>query len=136
MVESGIHGCTYHLCPITDPNPPSNCLNLRNLTVDDFVTDVVSAVQFLQREWGNVIDPNAISLVGHSEGCSVAPYAASRVRVKSIVQLMGIGVPIDIVLTNQAKNGVVSFGAGASICQKTNGSSNVCAIAYVGITAE
>lgn len=87
LKQSGIPGCKYDLC---DERISTNCVNLVKLSVTDFVVDAVNAVKHLQANWPS-IDANDITLIGHSQGCSVVPYAALQVPgVKRIVQLAGI----------------------------------------------
>ncbi len=60
-------------------------------TTEDFATDVVEAVKYLQKR--NDINPTQIGLLGHSEGGIVAPIAATKYPDISFIILMaGTGV--------------------------------------------
>lgn len=54
----------------------------------DLVDDAESAVQFLKQQ--DEVDPDNIILVGHSEGCVIAPALNQRLPVQGIVLLAGI----------------------------------------------
>jgi len=115
---SGIPGCHYELC-----NRPGqdNCVDFLQLSVNDFVTDASNAVKYLQKNWPS-IDKDDITVIGHSQGCSAAPYVANQVAgVKRVVQLAGIGVPIDEVLIGQLGTTISSYSTGLGICKATNG---------------
>jgi hypothetical protein len=86
LAVSGIPGCHYALC-----NKPGqkNCVEFDQLTVTDFAADAANAVQYLQQNWPS-IDKDDITVIGHSQGCTVAPYVANAVSgVKRVVQLAG-----------------------------------------------
>ena len=69
-------------------------------TSADFVTDALAAVAFLKAR--NGIDPDAIGLIGHSEGGLIAPVAATRSDdVAFIVLMAGPGVPGEQILNRQ-----------------------------------
>lgn len=119
--QSGIPGCSYNLCVAGNTQ---NCLELDKISVTDFVTDAANAVRYLQASWPS-INAEDISLIGHSQGCSVVPYAATQVPgVQRIVQLAGrgyanvdlfdsgIGIPIDQVMVGQVEGMVSSFSTG------------------------
>eukprot|EP01126_Amoeba_proteus_P008900 TRINITY_DN1337_c0_g1_i3.p1 TRINITY_DN1337_c0_g1~~TRINITY_DN1337_c0_g1_i3.p1 ORF type:complete len:303 (+),score=48.81 TRINITY_DN1337_c0_g1_i3:347-1255(+) len=123
--ESRVAGCSYELCPLDGSSDDGSCVNLPKLSVNDFVTDASNAVKYLQRNWPS-IDPHDITLIGHSQGCSVVPYVAKQVSgVKRIIQLAGIGVPIDRVIEEQLSNSNHSYTIGINICKATNGSTEV-----------
>lgn len=103
VVQSHVPGCTYELCPIESDSPQDGCVDLRKLSVTDFVLDAANAVrvpndhatpgshfiQFLHKNFPN-IDSADTTLIGHSQGCSVVPYVAQQVSgVTKIIQLAG-----------------------------------------------
>lgn len=66
-------------------------------TTDDYVTDALAAVRFLQMQPN--IDPRRIGIAGHSEGGIIAAMAAAKApdEVAFIVMLAGTGLPgIDV----------------------------------------
>jgi len=85
------------------------------------VIDAATAVNYLRNNWNTVIDVDRISLIGHSQGCTVAPYVANYVPVKSIVQLMGTGVSLDIIMVKQYQALYELYENGYDICVATNG---------------
>eukprot|EP01126_Amoeba_proteus_P008899 TRINITY_DN1337_c0_g1_i22.p2 TRINITY_DN1337_c0_g1~~TRINITY_DN1337_c0_g1_i22.p2 ORF type:complete len:137 (+),score=19.23 TRINITY_DN1337_c0_g1_i22:347-757(+) len=92
--ESRVAGCSYELCPLDGSSDDGSCVNLPKLSVNDFVTDASNAVKYLQRNWPS-IDPHDITLIGHSQGCSVVPYVAKQVSgVKRIIQLAGTNLQL------------------------------------------
>jgi uncharacterized protein len=65
--------------------------NFFTATTVDFMTDALSAVEYLKSR--KEIDPNKIGIVGHSEGGMVGPLAASNSdNVKFVVMLAGPGM--------------------------------------------
>ena len=60
-------------------------------TTEDFATDVISAVAYLQAR--KEIDKDRIGLIGHSEGGIIAPMVANRSRISFVVSLAGTGIP-------------------------------------------
>ena len=69
----------------------------------DFVEDALAGVAFLRTR--KEIDPRRIGLVGHSEGGIVAPRAAAKsLDVAFIVLLAGVGVPMEDLLLQQARD--------------------------------
>jgi len=109
-------GCSYLRC--TDPGQ-MNCVNLTIADPTDLVIDTVSAVNFLRTNFRNLIDPNGISLIGHSQGCTVAPYVANMVPIKKIVQLMGTAMSLDVLLVKQFYASIALFQTGYDICHAT-----------------
>lgn len=76
--------------------------NVRESTSDDFAGDALAAVRLLGER--PEIDPQAIGLVGHSEGATVAALAASRSSdVAFIVLLAGTAVSGEATLLAQAE---------------------------------
>jgi len=132
--QSQIPGCNYDLCPINDDEPadkqsqnvPGACVDLRLLSVTDFAIDAANAVQFLRNNYPS-IDKTDITLIGHSQGCSVVPNAAALVGagVKRIIQLAGIGITIDSVLIAQAEVLSDTFASGEKICNWTGGNPQI-----------
>jgi pimeloyl-ACP methyl ester carboxylesterase len=79
-------------------------------TSEDFATDVESAVAFLRRH--ERIDPDRISLIGHSEGGIIAPMVASKdKRIAFIVLLGGSGMKGEDLLHLQSELVLRSSGA-------------------------
>ena len=66
------------------------CANLYNTTVYDFVDDATSAASYLQNTAG--IPPAAMTVVGHSQGCSYVAEVAARTGSPNVVMLEGVGV--------------------------------------------
>lgn len=82
-------------------------------TARDFAADVASAVRLLRSR--PEIDPNAIGLIGHSEGGIVAPLAAAESDdVQFIVLLAGTAVRGDSLLFAQGALIARAMGASAS----------------------
>jgi len=96
-------------------------VDLMQLDPNDMIIDAVSAVNFLRNNYADKIDPEAISLIGHSQGCTVAAYTAARIPVKKVVQLMGTGVSLDKILLKQIQALIEVYQTGFDICQATNG---------------
>jgi uncharacterized protein len=71
-------------------------------TTEDFVTDALSAVEFLRTR--KEINHSKIGLIGHSEGGMIAPMTAVQSdNVAFIVLMAGIGVPGDSILYLQGE---------------------------------
>ena len=74
--------------------------DFKTATSADFATDVESAIIFLKTR--KEINEKKIGLVGHSEGCLIAPMAASKSKdVSFIVLLAGTGIQGDKLLLLQ-----------------------------------
>jgi pimeloyl-ACP methyl ester carboxylesterase len=74
---------------------------VKTATTEDFAGDVLAGVEFLKNR-GKPIDPHKIGLIGHSEGGTIAPMAATRSSdVAFIVMMAGTGVPGDEILMAQ-----------------------------------
>jgi pimeloyl-ACP methyl ester carboxylesterase len=81
-------------------------VNFTLLTLEDFVIDAVSAMQFLASQPS--VDGSNLVVMGHSQGCTVAPLAALRVpAVTKVVLLEGIGRNIADVMIRQFQVTVV-----------------------------
>ncbi|MCP4834142.1 MAG: alpha/beta fold hydrolase [Phycisphaera sp.] len=66
----------------------------------DFAGDVAAGVSFLRRQ--SDIDPEAIGLIGHSEGGMIAPLvAAEDPGIAFVVMMAGPGIPVDELLLLQ-----------------------------------
>jgi uncharacterized protein len=79
-------------------------------TTEDFAGDVLAGVAYLKTR--REIDPKRIGLIGHSEGGYVAPLVATRsTEVAFIVLLAGPGVPIAVLLREQARLLLEASGA-------------------------
>jgi dienelactone hydrolase len=105
IAGNGVPGCSYPVCPLNDPSPPSNCLDLNTFTAWDLVLDASEAVQFLASL--DKVDGQNITVMGHSEGVTIVPYVANNNTnsVKQMVLLSGVGVPMtDVVLDQLAKS--------------------------------
>lgn len=97
------------VCHDISPYPTSGCLSAAWVRFDDFVSDAFSALSFLVSETrdGPMVDSRQITLIGHSQGCTVASIVGSlidqllpQVRIANLVLLAGVGVPAgDIVVT-------------------------------------
>lgn len=71
-------------------------------TSDDFAGDVLAGVAYLKSR--KEIAPQAIGLLGHSEGGIIAPIVASRApEIAFIVLLAGTGLPGDAILERQGQ---------------------------------
>lgn len=72
-------------------------------TTADFATDTEAAFEFLSGHPG--IDPERISLIGHSEGGMIIQMVASRNKhVRSIISMAGPGIACDQLLLQQIKD--------------------------------
>ena len=72
------------------------------IQLQDFVSDAHSAVDFL-RSGVTGLPLRSVSLVGHSQGCTVAAIVAKqRGDIRSLVLLNGAAVPLDQVFGNQS----------------------------------
>jgi len=85
---------------------------------DDLAGDVLAEIEYLAKR--KEIDAKKIGLIGHSEGSSVGPLAASRSnRVAFVVMLAGMGVTGEEVLLKQGELVVRSQGLGdAAVAQQ------------------
>jgi hypothetical protein len=80
-------------------------------TTADFATDALAAARFLRSRPG--IDPDAVGIIGHSEGGLVGPaVAAESSAVAWIVMLAGPGVPGEEILNAQIEK--ISRASGSS----------------------
>lgn len=69
-------------------------------TTEDFVSDALSAVSFLEHRGD--INPKQLGLIGHSEGGTIAPMVAVQTQAVSfIVLLAGTAVPGEVLLPDQ-----------------------------------
>jgi len=66
-----------------------NCFNASNLEYSDFVDDAANAVAMLRSRTD--IDGDDLTIVGHSQGCNLAPYIADTVTASKVLLLMGFG---------------------------------------------
>lgn len=84
-------GCTVSPCAYLRCNATvtTNCFNLANIGLDDLITDAVSATSFLRGRTD--IRASDVTIIGHSQGCTVASTVANRVPVKRVIRLMGVG---------------------------------------------
>ncbi|WP_298520715.1 S9 family peptidase [uncultured Kordia sp.] len=88
--------------------------NFSAATSFDFANDVEAAMEYLQTR-SDVVDPNKIGLVGHSEGGLIAPIVAARNnKVAFCVLLAGPGVDGKEVLLTQGKRAAELEGYPAS----------------------
>ena len=92
-------------------------------TMEDFVTDALAAVAYLKSR--PELDPQAIGLVGHSEGASVAPMASNRTDdVAYVVLLAGMGMKgrdlleLQLVVINRASGAPEAVTQQRSTLQK------------------
>jgi alpha/beta superfamily hydrolase len=69
-------------------------------TSADFAGDASAAVKFLKSR--DKINPEAVGLIGHSEGSLIASIAANQEDVAFIVSLAGPGVPGDELIYRQS----------------------------------
>lgn len=81
-------------------DPPSPCINITNISYNDFVADAISAVQFIATEFAYITAQNIIP-VGHSQGASIVPWVADYMNLTTAISLMGTGIPIDEVIMYQ-----------------------------------
>lgn len=81
----------------------------RDATYDALVGDMLAAVAMLKKR--SDIDGTMIGVMGHSQGASIAPIAASRSKdVAFVIMLCGIGTPGDEVMFTQKKLIMQSLG--------------------------
>ena len=85
--------------------------NFAEATEDDFVADTLAQIDHLRGR--PEIDPQRIGLIGHSEGGVIAPRVAVKsTHVAFIVQLAGVGVPMDELLVRQGRDIAAVMGVG------------------------
>src|SRR6056297_142292 len=71
----------------------------KNLTIDRYVNDLISIVQYAKEEKGF----GEIYLLGHSEGSLIALIALQQINAKGFISLAGAGSPADEILKDQLK---------------------------------
>lgn len=77
-------------------------LDPKTITTSDFVTDILSAIDFVQTR--PELDGNRVILVGHSQGSTLIPLAAQqRPQVKALISLAGPTTPVDTLLADQVR---------------------------------
>jgi dienelactone hydrolase len=87
----------FNGCADNDYPAPSE-----NVTVEDFLNDVMAAVDHLQSL--PEIDPMRVSLIGHSEGGAfVIPVMAERTELRSGVMLAAPFKPFDAIIDDQTE---------------------------------
>ncbi len=92
--------------------------DFKTATTEDFVTDVLSAVDYLQTR--KEINPEKIGLIGHSEGGLVAPLAAvNSDKIDFIVLMAGPGLTGEEILKMQTKLIMKANGLSDSFIQKS-----------------
>jgi alpha-beta hydrolase superfamily lysophospholipase len=80
-----------------------NQLDLKEITVNDFISDIHSAIDFVKTQ--PKIDTNCISLLGHSQGANLLPIvAAQRSDLQSLISLGSPSSTIDSLLAIQFRN--------------------------------
>lgn len=78
-------------------------IDLKSITLDDFITDIHSAVDFVKTQ--PKIDTNCISLLGHSQGSNLIPIVAlNRTDIQSLISLGGSSSRIDSLVAMQIRN--------------------------------
>merc|ERR1712096_320748 len=82
-------GCHNTLCVASGQK---NCLNVTNLQFTDFIQDAQNAVAALRAD--PRVNPADVTVVGHSQGCTIAPYVANEANLSKVVLLMGGGSDI------------------------------------------
>ena len=81
----------------------SQTLNVPEILVSDFVIDIESAINFSKSR--SEIDENNMFLIGHSQGSSLIPIAASNSpEIKGLISLAGPTTPIDSLLPEQIRH--------------------------------
>jgi pimeloyl-ACP methyl ester carboxylesterase len=89
-----------------------------NDTSEDYATDVAAGVAFLKAR--KDIDPNAIGLVGHSEGALIATLVASKdPSIACLVFLAGPGLPGREVIVEQARAIALASGETPEAAEET-----------------
>lgn len=77
-------------------------LNPLEITQDDQIKDIISAVKYLQTR--NEIDQSKIFILGHSEGGTIAPVAASQLpNIAGVIIMASPSIPIDYLFVEQLK---------------------------------
>ncbi|MFN2567159.1 MAG: alpha/beta hydrolase family protein [Gemmatimonadaceae bacterium] len=71
------------------------------LSQEDQVSDIVAAVSYLERR--PEVDAQRIFVVGHSEGASIAPVAASRASVRAVVGAAALAFAVDSLVLAQLR---------------------------------
>jgi len=78
-------------------------LNVPEILVSDFVIDIESAINFSKSR--SEIDESNIFLIGHSQGSSLIPIAATNsMEIKGLISLAGPTTPIDSLLPEQIRH--------------------------------
>jgi len=105
-------GCLTQLC--LKPGQ-ANCLNATRITFDDFITDAISSVSTL-KQWG--ANPDRITVIGHSMGCTIAPIAAASTNANKTVLLMGSAIDIGTTLMRQLSQNLIDYSTfvNSSVC--------------------
>ena len=89
--------------PVAQGNIPAcsackGCVNLYAPTLWDFAADAAAALTYLATQ---SVDPNSLTVAGHSQGCTIAPLAAKAGNAKNIGLLEGDGQTISKVVVEQ-----------------------------------
>ena len=85
-------------------------------TTNDFATDALAAIAFLQGRPD--VNHNHIGIVGHSEGAIIAPMVAVQSRAVSfLVLLAGTAVPGEVLLTEQVYRSALAVGQSEQVAQ-------------------
>ena len=74
------------------------CVNLYSVTLWDFAADAAAALTYLATQ---NVDPNSLTVTGHSQGCTIAPLAAKAGNARNIGLLEGVGQTIGKVVVEQ-----------------------------------
>uniref|UniRef100_A0A7S3GD66 Uncharacterized protein n=1 Tax=Palpitomonas bilix TaxID=652834 RepID=A0A7S3GD66_9EUKA len=97
----------------------TDCVNVAEMVFDDFVSDGVSALNYLSALDG--VDTSDLSVIGHSQGCTVAPMVAARTgTVRNIALLMGSGVDEASLLSLQAQRQMGVYEYSLSLMSPTD----------------
>lgn len=79
----------------------TNCVAVKQIVFDDFVSDAKAAYSFLRNSVQGV-DSTSMTVIGHSQGCTVATLVAGEMSPKNVVLLMGSGVTVAELMRLQA----------------------------------
>jgi pimeloyl-ACP methyl ester carboxylesterase len=78
--------CTYLSC---NSSVTTNCFNISRIGLDDLIADAQAAANYLKTR--SDVRSSDITLVGHSQGCTVGSTVANLVSARRLIRLCGVG---------------------------------------------
>jgi hypothetical protein len=74
--------CAYVACGATHP-PGSGCVQFSRYSLNDLASDAQAAIEFALTTYSSLLIPNKVTVMGHSQGCAVAPMGTTVQRFLS-----------------------------------------------------